>query len=55
MREIPLRGKYGRGNHLGYFGDEIEAARIYNEAALKFFGEFAYLNVIDEPSEREAI
>lgn len=29
---------------LGCFNDEVEAAKAYNEAALKHFGEFAYLN-----------
>lgn len=29
---------------LGYFTEEIDAARAYNEAALKHFGEFANIN-----------
>jgi len=33
--------------HLGYYADEREAARAYNQAAIEHFGEFAYLNVIE--------
>lgn len=34
--------------HLGHFNDIIDAAKAYNEAALKYFGEFAWLNKIPE-------
>ncbi len=36
----------GKPKYLGLFADEIEAARVYNAAALKHFREFALLNVI---------
>jgi hypothetical protein len=34
--------------HLGYFKTSREAAIAYNEAAIKYFGEYAYLNKITE-------
>lgn len=33
-------------HHLGYFRNEIEAAKAYNRAAVKYHGEFAYLNEV---------
>lgn len=40
--------KDGKQIWLGSFLNEKEAAKAYNEAAIKYFGEFAYLNKIEE-------
>jgi hypothetical protein len=32
--------------NLGRYNNKIDAAKVYNQAALKYFGEFAYLNII---------
>lgn len=34
--------------HLGSFINEIDAAKAYNEAALKYHGKFANINIIEE-------
>jgi len=36
----------GKRIYLGLFETEIQAGRVYNENAKKYFGEFAYLNNI---------
>lgn len=40
----------GKAIHLGYFLSAEEAARAYNEAAVKYFGQYAGLNEI-KPSD----
>jgi len=37
----------GKLINLGYYLTENEAAQAYNEAAIKYFGEFAQLNIIE--------
>lgn len=46
--EIKVNGK---GVYLGSFNSEIEAARAYNEAALKYHGDKAKLNEIPDETE----
>lgn len=37
-----------RKQHLGRFASKYEAAEAYNKAAIKYFGEFAYINEIQK-------
>jgi hypothetical protein len=37
----------GKTKHIGYFENEKDAARTYNESAILNFGEFANLNIIE--------
>ncbi|MCP4590703.1 MAG: hypothetical protein GY842_08160 [bacterium] len=34
----------GQRRQLGFFDDEIEAAKAYDQAARQHFGQYAYLN-----------
>jgi len=34
----------GKKIHLGYFKNEIDAAKAYDRAALKYYSEYAYIN-----------
>lgn len=45
IAQIMVQGKH---YHLGTFSSAIEAAQIYNRAALHFYGEFARLNDVPE-------
>lgn len=39
---------YGKSKHLGYFIEEVEAAKAYNKAALELFGEYSLLNEVTD-------
>jgi hypothetical protein len=38
--------------HLGYFENEIDAAKAYDEAAKRYRGKFAILNFTTEDTEK---
>lgn len=35
-------------HHLGQFTNVVDAARVYNDACRKYFGDFAYLNKVGD-------
>lgn len=39
-------------HNLGYFDDEVEAAKVYDEHAIKYFGKFANINFKDANYDR---
>lgn len=44
-------GYKGEQHYLGCFKSEIDAAKAYNDAAIKYFGDFANLNIIPEGAQ----
>jgi group I intron endonuclease len=42
----------GKQIHLGYFDNETDAAKKYNEAAIMYYGEKAILNIIEVNNEK---
>lgn len=44
----------GKLTHLGYSSNEEAAARLYNDAAIRLFGEYACINKINTPGQHES-
>lgn len=44
----------GTSHPLGYFHREENAARAYNTAAVRFYGDKANLNKLDDPQSSDA-
>jgi hypothetical protein len=47
LAQITVKNKH---IFIGRFNNEIDAAKAYNQVALKYFGEFAVLNILEENS-----
>ena len=45
----------GKNIHIGSFDNEIEAAKAYNDYAIKHFGEFAFLNEIAQQNVKRIV
>ena len=43
---------HGRRIHLGYFKEKLEAAKAYDTAAIKYFGQFAHTNFHHEETKK---
>jgi hypothetical protein len=41
----------GKNKNLGYFDDQVTAAKAYDKKAKELFGEYAYLNFPDDATE----
>lgn len=48
LKWYSMISKNKKTTYLGYFINEIKAAKAYNNAAIKLHGEFANLNIIEE-------
>lgn len=48
MFRVVIKVPYGRRQSLGYYDDEITAARVYDAVALAFRGEFAFQNLPEQ-------
>lgn len=44
---------FGKVIYIGAYSDKVEAAKAYDRAALKYFGEYAYINFPKETYEKQ--
>src|SRR5690606_31440543 len=45
---VRIQPENEKRKYIGLYRDELEAAKAYNDAAIKIFGEFANINIIDD-------